>query len=360
MPLGVNHVVIQDILASSPTSFSGCSPQLLSLVLAVLYSGAITSPTIITFEQMEFMHSVYEKLSQVVYTSAIYETSSTLQFLQGYLTLNTVRASRYDPIAGYDFVLSAIRLAQSTKLHVIKESDDSLQADIGRRVWWYLIFIDVEMTLASGIPGMIHPDEYSTTMPSATCGTSYSDNHVEDFEDCLQHSSSMRMAMHGRFRLAQNLQIWMKSTPSKEKIIQFTQSIDTAVRDIPLHLEWPRLYLSLQSDRVWCILQPELSTSTSSCEDPTVKSDFLSPFSIYGNISAHYSFKICTLVPREIPSSRHPSVKTKLSVVHSWPAASPACFDDCAHASSQLPTTRCGVDTKQRFGQQDLCFKSLA
>jgi len=270
VPVDINHILIQDVVVCRRTPFAVCTPHLLSLILAVLYSGAITSPAVLSFEQMNSIYNVYKKLLKAIDSSAASETASKLQLLQGYLIINTCRASRDDPLSGYEFLPHSIHVAQS--LHLNQELEDSVQTEIKRRVWWYLVYLDVESSMASGLPGMIHSDEYTTRMPSLTLDASLWNN--EAVSGCSQHTPSMQIAMHGRLLLAQKLQIWMKSMPCEGEIIEFTRSIESLLHLIPdtPATEWPRLYLSLQTDRARCVLQREFSSSTSNCDDSLLRS----------------------------------------------------------------------------------------
>jgi Fungal Zn(2)-Cys(6) binuclear cluster domain./Fungal specific transcription factor domain. len=74
-------------------------------------------------------------------------------------TLNTLAASllvhhftKHEPLAGAAFIASIVRLAQSMGLHQDHEEDNALIRESRRRIWWHVVWYDVQTSLATGLP----------------------------------------------------------------------------------------------------------------------------------------------------------------------------------------------------------------
>ena len=51
-------------------------------------------------------------------------------------------------------------------MHLDKKTRNTIDLEIQRRLWWHLIYLDAEAALLTGLPILIHEDDYTTCMPS--------------------------------------------------------------------------------------------------------------------------------------------------------------------------------------------------
>jgi hypothetical protein len=248
----------------------------LVLVLAVLYVGAITSPTILYLEQAKSIYNLYYKVMESIEFPSRLDNIFSLQMLQGYLIMNTCRASQHDPLLEYDFLPRAIRMAQLLKLHIVENMGDPTITGIKRHIWWHLVFLDVESSIATGLPPLIHSEDHSTQMPSSIWNDHKTvDNPFSSVRTELQ-VPPMLLALYGRWQWAQKMQKWMRCTPSQDEFKEFSRSIESLLSLMPesSETEWPRLYLNLQVDRAFCVIGPN-SQLTGRWKDTSCHSQLL-------------------------------------------------------------------------------------
>lgn len=264
------------------SSFMTCvwpraSTTSLILALAVFYAGACTTYDQHALEQANAMYYLFEKVLHGVDFSVSYGASS-LQLLQGYLIMHTFRASQHDPLSEFGFLAEGVRFAQLLGLHVNDEEGDQILIEIRRRIWWHLVFLDVEMSIANGLPGLIHEDEYDTKMPS----------HLLDQEHIVQNNSltqgmtrqdgyEMIIAVQMRWKWAEKMKQWMKQAPLQEEVLEFTRSIRCSLDGLAENDQnvWYRGYLKLQIDRTFCVLGPKFwgqeSLKNADCDSSFLK-----------------------------------------------------------------------------------------
>jgi hypothetical protein len=225
--------------------------------LAVLYTGAANSIAAHDIAQSLSLFSLYEEVFRVIDFSAFYATSSSLQLLRGFVIVNSFRASQLAPFSAFGFLPQAIRFAQSLRLHVDQKKGTPNETEARRRLWWHLVFLDVESTIASGLHGIIRPDGQTTQLPST-----YGDHAGLDHGDfsrlssTCQQVSPMMLAMQGHWLWAQRMQKWSEASPGQDEVMQFKRDIEDLLEvlgDNKEH-EWPRLYLEMQIDRAYCML----------------------------------------------------------------------------------------------------------
>lgn len=154
------------------------------------------------------------------------------------------------PFAAYGFLPQVIRFAQAMRLHADKKSDNVTELEVRRRIWWHLLFLDVESIIATGLPPIIHRAGYTTSLPSLR-GYSVKDDREMDFDP-------MTIAMQGHYQWAYHMQIWFETLPSHDEVSRFKSLITNSLDLIPdinvLENQWARTYLKMQIDRAYCML----------------------------------------------------------------------------------------------------------
>jgi Fungal specific transcription factor domain len=227
------------------------SAELLLLVLAILYTGIANSSGLDTSAQSSAFCELYDELARALDLSSYYVTPSpsSIMLLQGLLIMNTFRAGHLAPFTAFGFLPLAIRFAQSLRLHVDQNTGNDVDQDVQRRLWWHLVFLDVESTIASGLPAIISSGSHTAKVPSIT----WSDPVVGSEENNL---SPMMVAMQGHWEWAHRMQIWYERKPEQHEIISFGRVIENLpkIASEGYESEWARVYLQMLIDRAYCML----------------------------------------------------------------------------------------------------------
>ena len=233
------------------------SVESLVQILGVLHTGAANSTSAEDIAQSLSLSYIYEEIFRVIDFSAFYATSSSLQLLRGFVIVNSFRASQLAPFSAFGFLPQAIRFAQSLRLHIDLKKGTANEIEAQRRLWWHLVFLDVESTIASGLQGIIRPTGHTTHLPSTICGQAGLDhtNFLQPSSTC-QQSSPMALAMQGQWLWAQTMQKWSEASPDQAQIVRFKKDIEALLQMLggAEEDEWPRLYLEMQIDRAYCML----------------------------------------------------------------------------------------------------------
>ena len=246
----------------------------LALLLAVTYCGLISLADDRYFDLSESLYCSYEKLIQS-YDFPTDFSKSTLPRLQSYVLVGTCRASQTEPIASFGFLPSTIRVAQALKLHIESKSDSPINLEIRRRLWWHLIYLDVEASLMSGLPNLIHSDDYTTEMPSEMRDDMIGEVSVPHKEIV---KSPMMTALKSKYLWALQTRRWRKIPPKNDELEGFEKKMDDLRFSIPdtKHNNGLRVYVSLQIDRAICssprqILQGGKAIRNVSCDHQLMK-----------------------------------------------------------------------------------------
>lgn len=246
----------------------------LALLLAVTYCGLISLGDDQYPDLSDSLYSSYEKLIQS-YDFPTDFSKSTLPRLQSYVLVGTCRASQTEPIASFGFLPSTVRIAQALKLHIESKSENPIDLEIRRRLWWHLIYLDVEASLPSGLPNLIHSDDYTTEMPSEIRDDAIGEVSVHHKENI---KSPMMIAMNSRYHWALQMRKWRKRPPKDDELQRFEKKINDLQFSIPdtTHNNGPRVYVSLQIDRAVCssprqILRGEKPIGNTSCDHQLLK-----------------------------------------------------------------------------------------
>jgi len=221
---------------------------------AILYTGAASST--INISQATTLNKLYDEIISVIDISTYFirDSQTAILMLQGYLIFSTFKASQLAPFSAYGFLPQAIRFGQSLRLHTDSHTGGSIEIEVRRRLWWHLMFLDVESTIATGLPGIIHTDGYTTQLPSILYDTSISNPHQSEGNS---NFDPIMIAMQGQWQWTYRMQTWFEKTPDQEVVHNFTGLIEDLLILIPKtdpDTEWPRTYLKLQTDRAYCML----------------------------------------------------------------------------------------------------------
>lgn len=237
----------------SPDTSVDCLVQ----VLAVLYTGAANSTLASDVAHSSSLHSLYDGVLRAVDFDAYRVTSTSLRLLQGFVIISTFRASRLSPFLAFGFLPRAIRFAQSLRLHVEQRIGSPIELEVRRRLWWHLLSLDVESTIASGLQGIVRHDGYTTGLPSIIRDEAIVDDAVFKMLAGVPHPlSPMMVAMQGHWQWAQQMQIWFEGMPAQKDVIRFSQLVENflgLISDCEEN-EWPRTFLKMQIDRAYCML----------------------------------------------------------------------------------------------------------
>ena len=223
----------------------------LALLLAVTYCGLISVADEQYIDLSASLHRSYNKLMRS-YDFPADITKSTVPRLQSYILINTCRASQTEPLASFGFLPSAVRIAQALKLHVEKKSSSDVDLEVRRRIWWHLIYLDMEASLLSGLPILIHDDDYSTRMPSEVDDDAIGGASISRIADI---KSPMMIAMKSRWLWASQMRRWRRRPPTGGELELFEQTIAGHLSNIPNTKQnsGPRIYVELQVDRAICL-----------------------------------------------------------------------------------------------------------
>ncbi|TGO33703.1 hypothetical protein BHYA_0231g00150 [Botrytis hyacinthi] len=220
------------------------------LILAVLYCGAANST--INISQSTTIHDLYEQLLDIVNLPTYHCTHrepSAIQLLQAYLLVNTFQASTSFSQFRYGFLPHAIRLAQSLKLHFDKPYQSiGVQAEVEKRIWWHLLFLDLQSTITTSAPSLMTRSGYTNdvSLPILL-------NHASSQDP----ASPMMIAFYGQCQWVRFMRDWVMKMPTQEDAVRLVESIENLLQLLPeVKAEnlGPRAYLKLLIDSVYCLL----------------------------------------------------------------------------------------------------------
>jgi len=160
---------------ASPTCKLIEDPTFLSLMFTVLYCGAATAPLSLWTAgvlQSVKRDSVLEQLKSASFAS--------LKFVQHlrFPTFNTLVALLFrhsclkqegEPHEDSGFVGTVVRIAQNMGLHLdgSRLGIDVVACEVRRRVWWHILWLDVQNSVLNGSPLCCHHDnQYTAQMVS--------------------------------------------------------------------------------------------------------------------------------------------------------------------------------------------------
>jgi Fungal specific transcription factor domain len=232
------------------------SVEILVLVLSVLFTGSANCNPRDTEQSSIFVRLYNEILSQIdISTYQIKDSIGTRQIFQGYLIMNTFKANQLAPFASYGFLPQAIRLAQSLRYNVESKILEPVELEVRRRIWWHLVYLDVESIIANGLTPIIRYNGYIIKMPSLT----HDYKSPSDMgSTSLESFSSMMVAVQGHYQWAHHMQKWFENLPTQDEVSHFKALMETMQALLPKDNTyeniWARSYLKMQIDRAYCML----------------------------------------------------------------------------------------------------------
>ncbi|KAF3913143.1 hypothetical protein AA313_de0202979 [Arthrobotrys entomopaga] len=152
------------------------SPTFIPLLFAVLFTGALSISNR-KFQDVFKEHSrrdITSHLQRAAIASlavTAFPRGPTLSSLIAYLLMNTCNIREEEPLTSYSFVGVAMRAAQSAGLHREPKSFKGLneiEREVRRRIWWHIVYLDVQAAIATGLPPLGGSDElaFDTEMVS--------------------------------------------------------------------------------------------------------------------------------------------------------------------------------------------------
>lgn len=229
-------------------SFS-TSAELLVFILAVLYTGATNMTPIQNDHTGLTIIGLYDMLLLALDlpTYQVKSPTTSLWLLQGYVIMNTFRASRLPPFTAFGFLPFAVRFAQSLQLHAPLKADALGEAERFERLWRHLVYMDIESTIASGLPGIIRSVEQGVLSQKL-------DNNFPSGDEF--NVTPMEVAMQGHWQWTNRMHAWLEKMPDHHEIIHFERLIESLLHLMPNRdgNEWARLYLELLIDRAYCMI----------------------------------------------------------------------------------------------------------
>ncbi|EPS43547.1 hypothetical protein H072_2486 [Dactylellina haptotyla CBS 200.50] len=154
------------------------SPTFIPLLFAVLYTGALSISNRKfndAFPDKEHTRNIIishlNRAAMAALAVTAFPRGPTLSSLIAYLLIHTCKIREEEPLTSYAFVGVAMRAAQSAGLHREPNSFKGLnevEREVRRRVWWHIIYLDVQAAIATGLPPLGGSDEsaFDTEMVS--------------------------------------------------------------------------------------------------------------------------------------------------------------------------------------------------
>ncbi|CUS09771.1 unnamed protein product [Tuber aestivum] len=129
------------------------------LLLSVLYAGSMSLPAKVVGKllpgqtKMQVNKNLYSG-SMHALSASCFPRTPTINSLIAFLITQTCLIREEEPLTSCSFIGMAMRVAQSMGLH----RDGSLfglneiECEVRRRVWWHIVYLDVQGAIATGLP----------------------------------------------------------------------------------------------------------------------------------------------------------------------------------------------------------------
>jgi hypothetical protein len=208
------------------------SVEALALILSVLYTGAANS-TVIDVQSCSTLLRFFDKICGTIDFAGYHARNieASLHIIQSYIIMNTFESSHLAPYSAFGFLPVTIRFAQSLRLHVDRKTGDPVDRELRKRIWWHLLFLDVESTIATGLPPIIHRSGYTTRLPSL-----FPNDTIPAMTDPSQiptQISPIMIAIQGHYQWASAMQIWFEALLSPGEVSKFKAKIHDLLNLIP-------------------------------------------------------------------------------------------------------------------------------
>jgi len=148
------------------------SPCFVALLLAVLFTGSVAGPhpqvggISPTGQQYDALQKQLCRMTSTSLTMVGFPQNPAMASLEAYLLLQSILMREEEAVSSCSFVAVAVRIAQAMGLH--RDPADfglnPIQIEERRRVWNYLMHLDIMTSVVSGLPMMISEGMYTTRM----------------------------------------------------------------------------------------------------------------------------------------------------------------------------------------------------
>ncbi|EWC47093.1 hypothetical protein DRE_03462 [Drechslerella stenobrocha 248] len=154
------------------------SPTFVPLLFAVLYTGALSISNSSFKEAFPNPNHPRNVITSHLHRTALatlsitaFPRGPTLSSLIAYLLIHTCKIREEEPLTSYSFVGVAMRAAQSAGLHrepATFKGLNEVEREVRRRIWWHIVYLDVQAAIATGLPPLGGSDEiaFDTEMVS--------------------------------------------------------------------------------------------------------------------------------------------------------------------------------------------------
>jgi hypothetical protein len=147
-------------------------PSFIPLLYAIWYGGSVSIPA--KSMKLEFGGNSRATLSaqlhdEVTRTLTIisFPKTPSMPGLSAFLIVQTILAKEEEPLTSSLFVGLALRVGQTMGLHrdPAQFGMDGREAEIRRRNWWHIVYMDSVVAMASGLPPQVSDENYWDVKP---------------------------------------------------------------------------------------------------------------------------------------------------------------------------------------------------
>jgi Fungal specific transcription factor domain len=265
-----NHTDIPDgVLAETP--------GFLSLMVSILFAGSLIGPAgefsmaANPMNLSDLQGKLYQLTSQSLCLVG-FPRSPSISSLQAYLIFHSLQIREEEALSSCSFVAVAFRMAQAMGLHRDGTEFDMepVEVEVRRRLWWYIIHLDVMSSLISGLP-LVASLESSTTTMLSEIKDELIGNMDNDMSDSSNLSPSYVLSV-GRFETSSVIRKILQTiiSPQKYNAAQLGDFIIT-IKRLAIRTEkridklflmkcsdyfrtWSANLLRLMVDRAYCLV----------------------------------------------------------------------------------------------------------
>jgi Fungal specific transcription factor domain len=179
--------------ADIPEGVLAETPGFLSLMASVLFAGSLVGPA---YEfsmamnplQLSNLQSNLYQLTAQSLSLVRFPQSPSIYSLQAFLVCRSLQIREEEALSPCSFVAMAFRIAQVMGLHRdgTEFSLGPIEVELRRRLWWYIIHLDVMSSFISGLPLVASLEASTTTMPSE-----FEDELIGNADNNVRENSSL-------------------------------------------------------------------------------------------------------------------------------------------------------------------------
>jgi hypothetical protein len=227
---------------TSPEGVLAEIPSFLPLMLSVLFTASLTPSTPESVGGLQQAQNLQRKLYQVTSRSLTmvgFPQDPAICALEAFVLMHSVLIKEEEAISSCSFIATACRIAQAMGLHRdgTEFNIDSIHAEERRRLWWYIMHLDVMASLLSGLP-LILSSEYSTTRPIAERKDELVSevdfpSGLEDFEPLYPGYVLAR----GRYEISSTIRNILQSNISLHSKTSQVQSLKATIKKLSIRTE---------------------------------------------------------------------------------------------------------------------------